>query len=152
MHICFYTLHTKTARLNNHIMSNKLLMRVRQNEAKRKETSRRHQSSFVFEEAFRGAALLDGDSQEVGGHVRHHDLFHVADRWPPRHFVQIVVEPGRGRPVKKVRLFHLWQLSRATQALAHSGLVLEVHGCQVGGGVLSPVCVHVCSVWMQAAV
>lgn len=29
--------------------------------------------------------------------------------------------------------------------------MLEVHRCQVGGAVLSPVCVRVCSVWMQAA-
>lgn len=110
------------------------------------------QSSFVFEEAFRSAALLDGDSQEVGGHVRHQDLFHVAERGPPRDFVQVDVEPGRGRPVQEVRLFHLWKLGGAAQALAHFGLVLEVWRCQVIRAVLSPVCVHVSSVWMQAAV
>ena len=109
------------------------------------------QSSFIFEEAFRSAALLDGDCQEVGGHVRHQDLFHVAERWPPRHLIQVDVKPGRGWPVQEVRLFHLWKLGGAAQALAHFGLVLEVWRCQVAGAVLSPVCVHVCPVWMQAA-
>lgn len=104
------------------------------------------QSSFVFKEAFRSAALLDGDGKEVGGHVRHHDLFHVTNGGPPRHFIQIVIKPGRGRPVQKVRLFHLWNLGGTTQALAHFGLMLKVYRCQVGGAVLSPVCVHVCSV------
>lgn len=133
---------------NSHTMSYKL-----QNDsekAKRGMKKRVRRSSFVFEEAFRSAALLDGDGQEVGGHVRHQDLFHVAERRPPRHFVQVDVEPGWGRPVQEVRLFHLWTL--ATQALAHFGLVLEVCGCQVAGAVLSPVRVHVRSVRMQAAV
>lgn len=52
-----------------------------------------NQSSFVFEEAFSRAALPDGDRQEVGCHIRHQDLFHVAQRRPPRHFVQVVIEP-----------------------------------------------------------
>lgn len=110
------------------------------------------QSSFVFEEAFRSAALFDGDSQEVGGHISHQDLFHVAERGPPCHFIQVNIKPGRGRPVQKVRLFHWWKLGGATQALAHFRLVLEVWRCQVAGAVLSSVSVHVCPVWMQAAV
>ncbi len=110
------------------------------------------QSSFVSEEAFRGAALLDGDSQKVGRHIRHQDLLNVAKRGPPRHFVQVNVKPGRRRPVQEVRLFHGWNLGGAAQALAHFGLVLEVWRCQVGGAVLSSVCVHVCPVKVQAAV
>lgn len=109
-------------------------------------------SSFVLEEALRSAALLDGDGQEVGGHVRHQDLLHVADGGPPRHFIQVDLKPGWGRPVQEVRLFHWWALSGAARALAHFGGVLEVYRRQVGGAVLSPVCVHVCSVWMQDAV
>lgn len=129
------------------------LMQVRENKARHKKKKKKiSQSSFVFEETFRSAALLDGDGQEVGRHVCHHDLFHIPNRGPPCHFIQVIVEPGRGRPVQEVRLFHLWKLSRTTQALAHFGLVLEVYRCQVGGAVLSPVCVHVSSVWMHAAV
>lgn len=56
-------------------------------------------SSLLFEEAFGCAALLDGDCQEVGGHVRHQHLLHVTQGWPPRHVVQIHVKPGRGWPV-----------------------------------------------------
>lgn len=114
------------------------LMRVREKQSVAQRKSIR-QSSFVLEEAFRSAALLDGDGQEVGGHVRHQDLFHVAERRPPRHFVQVDVESGGGRPVQEVRLLHLWKLCGATQALARMGLVLELWRCQVAGAVLSPV-------------
>lgn len=106
-------------------------------------------SSFVFEEAFRSAALLDGDGQEVGSHIRHHDLLHVADGGPPRHFIQVQVESGWGRPVHEVRLLHLGRLHGAAQAWAHSGLVLEGYRSQVAGAVLSPV--RVCSVGVQAS-
>lgn len=138
MHIiCLYTLHTKTALLNNPTTSYKL-----------QSDSADSQSSFVFEEAFRSAALLDCDRQEVGGHIRHQDLLHVAERGPPRHFVQIVVEPRWGRPVQKIRLFHLRELGGATQT--HFRVLLEVRGHQVAGAVLCPVSFHIRSVRMQA--
>lgn len=56
-------------------------------------------SSLLLEEAFGRAALLDGDCQEVGGHVCHQHLLHVAEGRPPRDVVQVHVQPGRGRPV-----------------------------------------------------
>lgn len=65
------------------------------------------QSSFVFEEAFSGAALLNCDREEIGGDIGHQDLFHVAQRRSPRHLVQVLIEPCRRRPVQKVGLFHL---------------------------------------------
>lgn len=109
-------------------------------------------SAFVFEEAFSGAALLDGDGQEVGGHICHQDLFHIAQRGPPSNFVQVIVEPGRGWPGQKVRLFHLWKLSGRTEALTHFGLVLELCRCQEAGAIFNPVHVHVPPVWMHATV
>lgn len=88
-----------------------------------------NESSFVFEKAFSRAALPDGDGQEVGGHVRHQDLLHVAQRRPPCHLIQAVIEPRRGRPVQEVGLFHLWKISGMIWTLTRFGLVFEVCGC-----------------------
>lgn len=63
------------------------------------ERAQRGPSSLLLEEAFGRTALLDGDCQEVGGHIGHQHLLHVAEGRPPRHVVQVHVQPGRGRPV-----------------------------------------------------
>lgn len=118
------------------------LKRSQRQGAWRSGTTRR--SSLLLEEAFGRAALLDGDRQEVGGHVRHQDLFHVAETRPPRHLVEVVVQPGRWGPVHKVRLFHGGRRSRRRRR----GVVLEVSGSQVTGADLSPVSVWVGSVEM----
>lgn len=58
-------------------------MQVRENKVWCLKKKAVKQSSFVFEEAFGSAALLDGDGQEVGGHVRYQDLFHAAEGGSP---------------------------------------------------------------------
>lgn len=107
-------------------------------------------SSLLLEEAFGRAALLDGDRQEVGGHVRHQHLLHVAEGRPPRHVVQVHVQSGGGRPVWEVRLLHERRNGAATEDLA--GVWLEFLGqWWVSGGLFSSVCVHEGPVRVQAA-
>lgn len=102
-----------------------------------------NKSSLVFEEALGGAALLDGDRQEVGRHVRHQDLVQVARTRPPGRFVRVVEEPGRRRPVQEVRLLRVRGSARA-----RFGAVLEVRRRHVAA--LGPVRVR--CIRLQAAV
>lgn len=92
----------------------------------------------------RGAAFLDGDGQEVAGHVCHQDLFHAAETRPPRHLVQVQVQGAGGRLVQQVGLVQQRQFSR-TAGLG-AGLLLQ----QRRGRVAASLCVP--SVCVQAPV
>lgn len=58
-------------------------------------------SSLGSEKALTGAAFLNGDGQEVAGHVRHQDFLHAAETRPPGHLLQVHVQCAGGRLVQQ---------------------------------------------------
>lgn len=95
----------------------------------------------------RGAAFLDGDGQEVAGHVRHQHLFHAAETRPPRHLVQVQVQRAGGRLVQQVRLVQQRQFRRT--AGVGAGRLLQQRRGREAAAVLRPASLCVPSVCVQ---
>lgn len=132
------TLHTKTA-----------VIITRPKTGGRSEAAARG-SSFGCEKALRGAAFLDGDGQEVAGHVCHQDFFHAAETRPPRHLIQVQVQWAGGRLVQQVRLVQHGQFSGP--ARVGVGLLLQEWRGRVAAAVVRPASLCVPSVCEQAPV